>query len=123
MSAINLRPKLKLVSLAFLQIQMLFVLSPSMSAMEPYRYDIMIQSGQAGIVSVMTATSINDGGMVAAAAQVTGGQSVFVGDGSGLPKNITPGFISANRTFSANVQINNGWDSGGARSGVRRAGV
>ncbi|MEI6236140.1 MAG: hypothetical protein WCT04_24050 [Planctomycetota bacterium] len=78
-----------------------------------YQYDIIAQSGQndqsaTPLGTILDGVSINDGGTVAFAAQIGVGQSLFIGDGVAAPKNITSGFIASNRTFSANVQINNG---------------
>src|SRR6185369_9395892 len=58
------------------------------------------------ITAIKGPPSINDKGQVAFAAQVNGGESIFVADSVGL-RNITPGFISGTRTFSSTLQINN----------------
>jgi|CXWL01.1.fsa_nt_gi beta-lactam-binding protein with PASTA domain len=72
-----------------------------------YKFDVIAKTGQAGLLGLGSGPSINDNGSVAFQGVVTGGQSIFVGDGNTDPINITPGFIGATRTFSQTVQINN----------------
>jgi hypothetical protein len=73
-----------------------------------YDYDVVAQSGQNGLTSIVpSSTSVNDLGAVAFVGQLSNGQSIFVkGDDTPLT-NITPGFISPSRTFRAGIQINN----------------
>ena len=72
-----------------------------------YEFTTIAQTGQAELTGLFDSPSVNDLGMVAFSGQLTAGQSVFVGDGTSLPRNITPGFVSATRRFSRAVQINN----------------
>ena len=74
-----------------------------------YTYTLVAQSGQNGIASILGGPSVNSAGAntnCAFPAAVPGGQSVFVGNGSAAPVNITPNFISSTRNFGAFVQIN-----------------
>jgi GH25 family lysozyme M1 (1,4-beta-N-acetylmuramidase) len=71
----------------------------------PYQYTIVATSGQAGISALLSGPSINNRGLCAFTAQVAGGQSVYVGDGSADPTDIND-LVSSSRTFSSYLQIN-----------------
>jgi hypothetical protein len=79
-----------------------------------YNYDIIAQTGKAGLSGILQDSSINDLGKVAFVGQYQdgsgnlAGEGIFVGDGSSL-NDITFGSYAAdpNRTFGPAVQINN----------------
>jgi hypothetical protein len=71
-----------------------------------YSYTNVAVVGQSGITGILGGPSINGSGKCAFPATVSGGQSVFVGNGSLPPVNITSGFISASRHFGSFLQIN-----------------
>jgi hypothetical protein len=71
-----------------------------------YNYDIIAQTGQNNLVSISPGASINDSGKVAFVANQSAGQSVYVGDGSAAAQVISFASPSSNRTYGAEVQIN-----------------
>lgn len=74
-----------------------------------YKFEVIAKTGQAGITGIQDSPSINDFGLVAFSGSLAGGTSIFVADGTADPKNITPGFVSPNRSFSRSVKINNNY--------------
>jgi len=72
-----------------------------------YDAQVIASNGVAGITGFLSGPSLNERGLCAFPAQVTGGQSVFAGNGAALPVNLTSNFISSSRTFSAFLQVNN----------------
>lgn len=73
-----------------------------------YDFSVVAVTGQANLASMGTGPSINDQGLVAfQGTDTAGAQGIYVGTGSTLPKNITPAFTSATRSFGIGVHINN----------------
>jgi len=71
-----------------------------------YKFDIVAQSGQTGLVGIEDNPSINDTGLVAFVGKLdedSNIEDIFVGDGSGPPRRIS----TFDRNFSRAVQINN----------------
>ncbi len=84
--------------------------SLSSSASVFYQFDEIARSGS-GLFSIEDSPSINDKGSVAFIGKLTnsfrGNNAIFVGDGSDIPTNITPGYISSSIDFSRAIQLNN----------------
>ncbi|HEV7404817.1 MAG TPA: hypothetical protein VGO11_17880, partial [Chthoniobacteraceae bacterium] len=72
-----------------------------------YDYDVIAKTGDGGLTAINAGVSMNGAGTVAFTGKVAGGSAVFVGDGLGGPRNITPGFVNAERFFGPAAQINN----------------
>lgn len=68
-------------------------------------YVVVATVGHAGITGILGGPSINNNGLCEFAAQVSGGETIYAGNGSGDPTNLTT-FISVNRSFSPYLQIN-----------------
>jgi uncharacterized repeat protein (TIGR01451 family) len=85
-----------------------------------YELEVLAASGENGITELKSGPSINDSGRVGFTAAVSGGQAIFYSDGSpdtpGVsltpvgPINVTPSWVTSNRTFFEHVQLSNdGW--------------
>ncbi len=68
-----------------------------------YDYRILAQTGQAGLVGIKTAPSINNAGNVGFIGLIAGGEGVFFADGQTVV-NLSP--AHASRTFSTSFQLN-----------------
>jgi hypothetical protein len=71
-----------------------------------YHYNVIAQTGTAGLTSIVPGASINDAGKVAFVGSLGGTQGVFVGDGTALT-NIDSAFIDPTRFLGGELQINN----------------
>src|SRR3712207_4265465 len=72
------------------------VVAAASSASLYYEYQVVAKAGTGGLAdltSIDSGVSINDHGIVAFVGRLSNGQSVFVGDGSGDPKRVTPGSV------------------------------
>src|SRR2546425_523219 len=82
-----------------------------------YDFKIVAQTSQSSLTGIKGGVSINDSGTVAFVGAVSGGESIFVGDGNRDPVNITPS-LKSGYVFSTSAQINNaGWVVGQDRKG------
>ena len=78
-----------------------------------YTYDVIAQSGQAGLSGVLPGASINDYGKVAFVGQYQdaqgnpAGEGIFVGNGSTLNDITFSSYANPNRIYGPEVQINN----------------
>lgn len=78
-----------------------------------YNYDVIAQTGKAGLSGILQGASINDAGKVAFVGQYQdasgdpAGEGIFVGDGSSLSDITFSSYpTDPNRTFGAGVKIN-----------------
>lgn len=71
-----------------------------------YKFDIVAQTGQDGIVSLGTGPSVNAKGKVAYVGTYAGGPSVFSWSPAGGRVDVAPGFLSTSRSFGDAVMIN-----------------
>ncbi|HRW07768.1 MAG TPA: Ig-like domain-containing protein, partial [Caldilineaceae bacterium] len=120
----NWKKYIKLIRIAILMGGMVFLLSTTshvsmvlaQQTSTPsifYDFEIIAETGQAGLIGIEDGPSINDRGAVAFVGKLAtgvGSQAVFVG---GLPAasnsliQISSGFIAPNHRFNRSVQINN----------------
>jgi beta-lactam-binding protein with PASTA domain len=84
----------------------MFDIATPAGAGELYKYSIVARTGSSTGLVAMSAPSINDNGTAAFTGYLDGGSSIFVGDGSRDPRNITPGHVRITEAFWGPVQIN-----------------
>lgn len=93
-----------IVSIAYISS---FIFSQSVIASD-YRLEVIAKTGDAGLLTMGNNPSINDNDTVAFVGVLPSrAEGVFIGNSPNSPIHITPGFVSATRTFGRAVQINN----------------
>ncbi|HEX4884136.1 MAG TPA: hypothetical protein VFX05_08370, partial [Casimicrobiaceae bacterium] len=71
-----------------------------------YKFDVVAQTGQGGIVSLGTGPSVNEKGKVAYIGRYAGGPSVFAWTPSGGSTDLASSFLSSSRNFGEAVMMN-----------------